>query len=139
MTMQEDDRTILLGMVEEMTRAKNANELMRHWAQDVLHFDTAARCLEGSGAARAEIAAQFAQISNSGATIQSSRCFIGGGVGVVAGIQNVWVQCADGGRQEMTVRQTDCFEKRNGQWQLVHEHISLPVGDAAALLGGEAS
>lgn len=39
----------------------------------------------------------------------------------------------------MTVRQTDCFEKQNGQWQLVHEHVWLPAGDAAALFAGDES
>lgn len=89
MTMQEDDRTVLLGMVEEMSSAGNADELMRHWAQDVLHFDTAARFLEGRDAARADIAAQFAQITDSRAKIQKSLCFIGSGVGVVASMQDV--------------------------------------------------
>jgi hypothetical protein len=28
----------------------------------------------------------------------------------------------------MLVRETDCFEKRNGQWKLIHQHASLPSG-----------
>jgi hypothetical protein len=26
------------------------------------------------------------------------------------------------------VRQTDCFERRNGEWKLFHEHASSPAG-----------
>jgi hypothetical protein len=26
------------------------------------------------------------------------------------------------------VRQTDCFERRNNQWLLIHEHASFPAG-----------
>jgi ketosteroid isomerase-like protein len=25
------------------------------------------------------------------------------------------------------VRQTDCLEKRNGQWKVIHEHSSVPT------------
>jgi hypothetical protein len=26
------------------------------------------------------------------------------------------------------VRETDCFEKRDNKWQLIHQHASLPAG-----------
>jgi hypothetical protein len=26
------------------------------------------------------------------------------------------------------VRQTDCFERRHGEWKLFHEHASAPAG-----------
>lgn len=139
MTTQQDDRAIMFGMVEAMTRANDVDELMRHWARDVLHFDSSVRCLDGSDAARAEIAAQFSCITDSGASIRSSRCLVDGNLGVVVSIQDVWAQHADGSKLEMTVRQTDCFEKRDGQWQLVHEHVSLPIGDALTHFGGAAA
>lgn len=27
----------------------------------------------------------------------------------------------------MFIRQTDCFEKQNGEWKVIHEYSSIPV------------
>jgi ketosteroid isomerase-like protein len=29
---------------------------------------------------------------------------------------------------QITVRETDCFEKRYNEWQLIHQHASVPFG-----------
>jgi hypothetical protein len=28
----------------------------------------------------------------------------------------------------LVVRETDCYEKRNGEWKLIHQHASVPSG-----------
>ena len=34
----------------------------------------------------------------------------------------------NGDAKRLLVRETDCFEKRDGEWKLIHQHASLPAG-----------
>jgi ketosteroid isomerase-like protein len=33
-----------------------------------------------------------------------------------------------GDAKRLVVRETDCFERRNGEWKLIHQHASVPAG-----------
>ena len=78
-----------------------------------------------------------------GKTLQSKRHGQGAGVALVA----LW--CPDtaiqplkmtkpllvpqrrmfsGCREKPEFHDTDCFEKRNGEWKLIHQHASVPAG-----------
>jgi hypothetical protein len=37
-----------------------------------------------------------------------------------------WGTTSDAKR--LVVRETDCFERRNGEWKLIHQHASVPSG-----------
>ncbi|MGH9577369.1 MAG: YybH family protein, partial [Terriglobales bacterium] len=50
-----------------------------------------------------------------------------GGMGYARNIQHVTGRDANGRRVDFTVRATDCFEKVDGKWYIVHEHVSVPV------------
>ncbi|HEX4515947.1 MAG TPA: nuclear transport factor 2 family protein, partial [Polyangiaceae bacterium] len=51
-----------------------------------------------------------------------------GTMGIVCTVQRVNVVLKNGAAKTMVVRETDCFEKRGGEWQLVHQHASVPAG-----------
>ena len=51
-----------------------------------------------------------------------------GNMGVVCTIQGVSVVLKTGDQRRLVVRETDCFEKRNGEWKLIHQHASVPSG-----------
>jgi ketosteroid isomerase-like protein len=53
---------------------------------------------------------------------------LGGNMGVVCTIQRVNVVLKSGTAKTMIVRETDCFEKRDNEWQLIHQHASVPAG-----------
>jgi hypothetical protein len=50
------------------------------------------------------------------------------GMGLVCTIQRVNVVLKTGDAKRLVVRDTDCFEKRNGEWKLIHQHASVPSG-----------
>lgn len=41
--------------------------------------------------------------------------------------QHVAGQTTDGNQSDITVRVTDVYRKTGGKWQIVHEHVSVPV------------
>jgi ketosteroid isomerase-like protein len=49
-------------------------------------------------------------------------------MGIVCTVQKLSIAFKDGATQQITVRETDCFEKRNNEWQLIHQHASVPSG-----------
>jgi hypothetical protein len=51
-----------------------------------------------------------------------------GSMGLVCTIQRVSVVLKTGDAKTLVVRETDCFEKRNGEWKLIHQHASVPAG-----------
>lgn len=50
-----------------------------------------------------------------------------GGMGYARSIQHVVGRDTNGQRMDFTVRSTDCFQKIDGKWYIVHEHVSVPV------------
>jgi ketosteroid isomerase-like protein len=50
-------------------------------------------------------------------------------MGIVCMVQRISTVSKDGtANKPLLVRQTDCFEKRNGEWKVIHEHTSAPKG-----------
>ncbi|HEY2471510.1 MAG TPA: nuclear transport factor 2 family protein [Terracidiphilus sp.] len=49
-------------------------------------------------------------------------------IGLVCTIQRVDVVLKTGDTKRLVVRETDCFERRNGEWRLIHQHASVPAG-----------
>ncbi len=128
------DEETIVGYTREMAEAQSADEIMKHWAEDVVWFDITARCLEGYDAVHAEFDEQFGKLDCCGATIREMTCRVSGALGIVTTVQDFW--CIAKGatdRTTMTTRQTDCYERRDGRWLLTHQHISLCLADAAAL------
>jgi ketosteroid isomerase-like protein len=48
--------------------------------------------------------------------------------GFVCTIHRVNVVLKNGGPKRLMVRETDCFQKRDKKWQLIHQHASVPAG-----------
>lgn len=125
-TTEDSDEKFLLQVVREMADAQTADEIMKHWAQDVAWFDITAVNVHGYDAVNAEFTRQFAALIKCGATFKELDAKVSGDLGVVRSVQNFWADTKAGERVEITTRQTDCFERRDGKWQLYHQHISLP-------------
>jgi ketosteroid isomerase-like protein len=53
-----------------------------------------------------------------------------GDMGLVCTIQRVIVVLKTGDAKRLVVRETDCLERRNGEWRLIHQHAS---GDRSEL------
>jgi ketosteroid isomerase-like protein len=53
---------------------------------------------------------------------------LNGNMGIVCTVQRVNIVLKDGTTRLVVARQTDCFEKRDSEWQLIHQHASVPSG-----------
>lgn len=121
------DKKWLMDITREMAKAQNADQIMVHWADDVVWFDITARFLKGYDAVHAEFAEQFDKLESCDAEIVEIGCWLSADLGIVYSVQEFHaVTKADGPDHFLTTRQTDCFERRGGIWKLVHQHISLP-------------
>lgn len=136
MSEYTQDQQILIDIVREMADAQTADQIMKHWAKDVVWLDITAHSLFGYDAVYAEFEEQFAKLRQCGATLEYVDCKVSGDLGVVTTLQKFWaILEADGSRIEIHTRQTDMFERRNGTWELVQQHISLPISGVQSLLG----
>lgn len=55
---------------------------------------------------------------------------VNGNMGIVCTVQKVHIVLKSGETRQVVARQTDCFEKRENEWQLIHQHASVPSGGA---------
>ncbi|HSE50065.1 MAG TPA: SgcJ/EcaC family oxidoreductase [Terriglobales bacterium] len=53
-----------------------------------------------------------------------------GDMAYATAIWDVFAQLADGSKQELALRWTVILERRDGEWLVVHEHVSAPLPDA---------
>jgi ketosteroid isomerase-like protein len=54
---------------------------------------------------------------------------INGDMACVFSVQRITTTNKDGTvNKPLIARQTDCFEKRNSEWKVIHEHTSVPKG-----------
>jgi hypothetical protein len=51
---------------------------------------------------------------------------VNGAMGIVCTVQKVQIVLKSGETRQVVARQTDCFEKRENEWQLIHQHASVP-------------
>ncbi len=125
------DEETIVGITREMTQAQSADEIMKHWADDVVWFDGTKQMLCGYKAVHDEFTEQFGRFAVSGATIKDLACHVTGSLGFVMTRQEFWfVLKGKSERITVTTRQTDGYEKRGGEWKLVHQHVSMALPDA---------
>ena len=122
------DQEYLIGVTREMARAQNADQIMRFWAQDVIWFDITAESLRGYDKVKSEFSAQFDKLVSCDADILEIDCFVSGDIGIVCSRQKFHAVPKSGDQDHhLTTRQTDCFRRDHGEWELIHQHISLPT------------
>ena len=125
---QQRDREILTSIVKEMTESMTGAQSTKHWAEDVLWFDIppfASRCIQPALKMFDRV---FSGFKSCNIDIVKEDVTINGDMGIVCTIQRVSIVLKSGDTKQAMVRQTDCFERRRGEWQLIHEHASFPAG-----------
>lgn len=127
MSQKNDDREILISLVKEMADAQTAEQITKHWADDVLWFDIQPHASKGKSAAIKEFTRQFALLDSCTADLLQTEVILSGNIGIVCTIQHFTAVAGGKPASDIITRQTDCFEKRDGKWEQVHQHISLPV------------
>ena len=125
---QQRDREILTSIVKEMTESMTGAQSTKHWAEDVLWFDIPPFASRGIQPALRMFDGVFSGFKSCNIDILEEDVTINGDMGIVCTIQRVNIVLKSGDTKQALVRQTDCFERRGGEWLLIHEHASFPAG-----------
>jgi ketosteroid isomerase-like protein len=125
---QQRDKEILTGIVKEMAESMTGAQSTKHWADDALWFDIPAFASRGIQPALRMFDRVFSGFTSCNIDILEEDVTINGDMGIVCTIQRVNIVLKNGDTKRALVRQTDCFERRGGEWQLIHEHASFPAG-----------
>jgi ketosteroid isomerase-like protein len=121
------DREILASVVDEMSKSMTGAQSTKHWADDALWYDIAPFASKGVKPAREFFDNAFGRIKSIEVDILEMETVVNGDMGVVCSVQRWKITGHDDTvKAPMLVRQTDCFEKREGQWKIIHEHSSVP-------------
>lgn len=126
--MQDDDNQAIVSIVKEMAESMTGAQSTRHWASDALWFDIPPFASKGIQPAREMFDRVFSGFESCHVDILDTEVILNGDMGIVCTVQQVDIVLKNGAAKRVMARQTDCFERRNGEWQLVHEHASVPSG-----------
>jgi ketosteroid isomerase-like protein len=125
-TQKEKDDLFLI--VKEMSESLTGAQSTRHWAADALWFDIPAFASKGVQPARKFFDKVFSSFEACKIDILETDIVVNGNMGIVCTVQHVNLVLKNGDKKSMFVRETDCFEKRANEWQLIHQHASVPSG-----------
>jgi ketosteroid isomerase-like protein len=125
---QQRDKEVLVGIVKEMVESMTGAQSTKHWADDALWFDIPAFASRGIKPALKMFDRVFSRFTSCNIDILEEDVTVNGDLGIVCTIQRVNIVLKSGDTKRSLVRQTDCFERRGGEWQLIHEHASFPSG-----------
>jgi ketosteroid isomerase-like protein len=123
-----NDKETLVSIVKEMTESMTGAQSTRHWAEDALWFDIPPFASRGIQPALKFFDKVFGSFQSCKIDILETDAVVTGNMGLVCTIQRVNVALKTGDAKRMVVRETDCFERRNGEWKLIHQHASVPAG-----------
>ena len=126
--MVEKDREIIISIVKEMAESMTGAQSTRHWAADVLWFDIPAFASKGIQPALKMFDSVFSNFNSCKVEILEMDVMLNGNMGIVCTVQRVNIVLKNGATRLVVARQTDCFEKRDNEWQLIHQHASVPSG-----------
>jgi ketosteroid isomerase-like protein len=126
-SLSPDERAI--AEIElEMASAQGVEGITRAWDDNAVYFDFGPKEIVGKAAATAEIDAQFKYVTNLRTKIVRIRIRADGDVGYAFSTQHFIADGQNGGPDcSFIFRETDVFERQDGQWRLVHQHLSFPA------------
>ena len=127
---KQTDKQILISIVKEMAESMTGEQSTRHWAKDALWFDIPPFASKGVEPARKMFDKVFSSFQSCKVDILETETTVSDAMGIVCTVQKINVVLKNGETKTLMARETDCFEKRNNQWQLIHQHASVPAGGA---------
>jgi uncharacterized protein (TIGR02246 family) len=130
----EDDIRAIHEHWSDRTAAGDLDGLMEHIADDVVSYEHQ-EPLEyvGIDAVR-ESCRQGLESSGGGVTftVPDPTVRVDGDLAVAWGLNRMTHERPDGTRPETWSRGTRVFQRRTGRWEMVHQHVSFPVGDTGS-------
>jgi ketosteroid isomerase-like protein len=123
------DEKAIKDVEHKMIATTNTDDLMKYYDQnDVDVYDLAGPLqYQGNAAVRGDFDNVFANFAGAKGNFVELVVVTDGKMGMARSIQHfAWTDKA-GKPQEVTVRVTDVFHKVDGQWKVIHTHISAPM------------
>ena len=122
-TAANDQVRRLVEQRADAVRARNVGAAMAAVADDVVAFDDVGPLRhEGSSEIEERTASWFSSFSSPIGMELRDLCIVGDDSVAFAYSLNHY----SAGAVDMWVRSTSCFQKRDGSWQIVHQHDSVP-------------
>jgi ketosteroid isomerase-like protein len=128
MTTSEQDKEAIVSIVKEMAESMSGAQSTRHWSADALWFDIPPFASKGLQPAFELFDKTFANFESCEVDILELEATVNGDMGIVCTVQSTNIVLKDGATKHVMARQTDCFERRDGEWKLIHQHASVPAG-----------
>ncbi|MDR0830606.1 MAG: nuclear transport factor 2 family protein [Prevotellaceae bacterium] len=126
----EKDKEMLFSIVKEIAESFTGKQSTKYWADDALWFDIPPIAVKGKEKSCEIFESAFRSLKSINVEILSMEAFINGDMGIVCSVQRWNIVPANGTENPpLMVRQTCCFERRNGEWKLIHQHDSTPKGE----------
>ena len=123
------DEKAIRDVENKMIAATNTNDLMKYYDQnDVDVYDLAGPLqYEGNTAVRGDFDKVFANFAGAKGDFVELVVVTDGKMGMARSIQHFAWTDKTGKPQEVTVRVTDVFHKVDGDWKVIHTHLSAPM------------
>jgi ketosteroid isomerase-like protein len=129
------DEKAIREVENKMIATTNTDDLMKYYDQnDVDVYDLEGPLqYKGNAAVRGDFDNVFANFAGAKGNFVELVVVTDGKMGMARSIQHfAWTDKA-GKPQEVTVRVTDVFHKVDGQWKVIHTHISAPMDPKTGL------
>jgi ketosteroid isomerase-like protein len=124
----EKDKQTLIAMVKNMTESTTGAQSTKDWADDALWFDIPPFASKGITPAVKMFDTVFKNFKSCKIAILTTEVILSTGIGIVCTVQKVDIVFQNDSSKSLFVRETDCFQKWEGTWELVHQHASVPSG-----------
>ena len=130
-TSSARDETEIRDRIDRWTRALHAQDLdalMALYAPDTVVFDvTPPHRVVGRDQYRRNFERWFAEMPTIEYEAHELAVQTGGDVAFCHALGHVQATRSNGERADYWVRVTVGFEKRNGEWLMTHDHVSMPI------------
>ena len=130
-----DDKQAITDLEHKLAAATSADQALKYYdpTDEVAVFDMAGPPREyvGQKAVRGDFEKGFAGVKNPKVDFVELNVLTDGNLGFARSVQHFTATGPDGKPVEVTFRQTDCLHKVDGQWKILHQHISVPVDMAS--------
>ena len=123
-----DDRQEITDLEHKVATVTNANQGMKYYdsGADVVLFDMMGPPYAGQKAIHDHLD-EFSGTKDVKVNFLELKVISDGKLAVAWSVQHVTSTGPDGKPFDGTFRQTDIWSKTNGQWKLIHQHVSFPV------------
>jgi uncharacterized protein (TIGR02246 family) len=128
-TREEAELRECVDGLAQALRAKDIDALMAHYAPDNVTFDFRPPLqVQGVDAYRKNFEAWFASVQGPiDYEIRDLRITMSDDVAFCHSLCHVKSTRTTGEKADYWVRVTSGFQKMNGRWMIIHEHVSVPI------------